>query len=216
MNSKKQLAMKRKIPVSILILSILCVLLVNSQTLFSKNLFNNTSSKNWVYIINNKSIEPSTLFKFDEGVLKVSNVSSGYIRTKKTYKNFTLSVDWRWTVEAANSGVLIHVQAKDSIWPVCYQVQQKAGAAGDIICMNGLWAKECNDKVKFTVPKMKTSNEKGLGEWNNMIVKSKNGTLEVYINGELQNKVSELTEIKGYIGFQAEGKPIEFKNLTIK
>ncbi len=216
MNSKKHLAMKRKIPFSILILSILCVLLVNSQTLFSKNLFNNTSSKNWVYIINNKSIEPSALFKFDEGVLKVSNVSSGYIRTKKTYKNFTLSVDWRWTVEAANSGVLIHVQAKDSIWPVCYQVQQKAGAAGDIICMNGLWAKECNDKVKFTVPKMETSNEKSLGEWNNMIVKSKNGTLEVYINGELQNKVSELTKIKGYIGFQAEGKPIEFKNLTIK
>lgn len=216
MNSKKHLAMKRKIPVSILILSILCVLLVNSQTLFSKNLFNNTSSKNWVYIINNKSIEPSDLFKFDEGVLKVSNVSSGYIRTKKTYKNFTLSVDWRWTIEAANSGVLIHIQAKDSIWPVCYQVQQKAGAAGDIICMNGLWAKECKDKVKFTVPKMKTSNEKALGEWNNMIVKSKNGTLEVYINGELQNKVSELTEIKGYIGFQAEGKPLEFKNLTIK
>lgn len=208
--------MKSKNPVSILILSILCVLLVNSQTLFSKNLFNNTSSKNWVYIINNKSLEPSALFKFDEGVLKVSNISTGYIRTKKTYKNFTLSVDWRWTIEAANSGVLMHIQAKDSIWPVCYQVQQKAGAAGDIICMNGLWAKECKDKVKFTVPKMKNSNEKALGEWNNMIVKSKNGTLEVYINGELQNKVSELTAKKGYIGFQAEGKPIEFKNLIIK
>jgi len=47
----------------------LCVFLLNSQASFSKNLFENTSPKNWANIINNKLIEPSELFKFDEGVL---------------------------------------------------------------------------------------------------------------------------------------------------
>mgnify|MGYP003608486347 FL=1 len=125
-------------------------------------------------------------------------------------------MEWRWTKVAANSGVLIHIQPNDTVWPKCFQVQQKADAAGDIICMNGLWANECTDKVKFTVPKMKPSNEKPLGEWNTMKIISKNGTLEVYINGELQNKITGMTAKKGFIGFQAEGKPMEFRNLKIQ
>ena len=152
----------------------------------------------------------------DSGVLKISDASAGYLRTKKTYKNFTLTVEWRWTKVAANSGVLIHIQPNDTVWPKCFQVQQKAEAAGDIICMNGLWANECADKVKFTVPKMNPSNEKPLGEWNAMKIISKNGTLEVYINGELQNKITGMTAKKGFIGFQAEGKPMEFRSLKIK
>jgi len=208
--------MKFKFLIVSFFISLILPLQLISGNLFAKNLFNRMKPENWVYVINNKSIEPSSVFKFENGILKVSNAASGYIRTKKLYRNFTLTVEWRWTVEEANSGVLIHIQQKDSIWPVCYQVQQKAKAAGDIICMNGLWAKECNDKVKFTVPKQNASNEKPVGEWNQMIVKCKNGTLEVFINGELQNKVTGLTVNKGYIGFQAEGKPLEFRNLVIR
>jgi hypothetical protein len=94
-------------------------------------------------------------------------------------------------------------------------VQQRADAAGDIICMNGLWAKECKDSVKFTVPKFLPSNEKALGEWNTMKVICKKNTLKVFINGVLQNSVTGLTKVNGYIGFQNEGKPLEYKNLLI-
>ena len=181
-----------------------------------QSVFTNSDANNWVYVINNKALKPAELFALDNGVLKISDASSGYLRTKKKYKNFTLTVEWRWTKVAANSGVLIHIQPNDTVWPKCFQVQQKAEAAGDIICMNGLWANECTDKVKFTVPKMKSSNEKPLGEWNAMKIISKNGTLEVYINGELQNKITGMTAKKGFIGFQAEGKPMEFRNLKIQ
>lgn len=118
--------------------------------------------------------------------------------------------------KTGNSGVLLHIQKNDSVWPKCYQVQQKANAAGDIICMNGLWATECTDKVKFTIPKMQTSNEKPAGEWNSMEVLSNNGTLTVYINGVLQNKVTGLTKSKGFIGFQAEGRELELRQMEIK
>jgi len=194
------------------------LLFVNSFIFAKKGQTSFTSSDatNWVYVINNKTLEPAALFAMDNGVLKISDVSAGYLRTKKTYKNFTLTVEWRWTKVAANSGVLIHIQPNDTVWPKCFQVQQKADAAGDIICMNGLWANECTDKVKFTVPKIKPSNEKPLNEWNTMKIISKNGTLEVYINGELQNKITGMTAKKGFIGFQAEGKPMEFRNLKIK
>jgi len=38
----------------------------------------------------------------------------------------------------------------------------------------------------------------------------------VFINGILQNNITELTVSNGFIGFQNEGKPLEFRNLTIK
>lgn len=194
----------------------LILLLSNAFSKKNNVYFTSDDSKNWEYIIKDKKIIPSTLFIMEYGILKITEVSTGYLRTKKTHSNFTLTVDWRWTKVPANSGVLIHIQPKDTIWPACYQVQQKAQSAGDIICMNGLWAKESADTVKFTIPKIKPSNEKPAGEWNSMKIISKNGNLTVLINDEIQNKITGMTAKKGFIGFQAEGKPVEFKNLKIK
>lgn len=203
--------------------TILIFLLICSVSAFAQKknhsndspFFKAKDASNWVYVLNDKSLNPMTVFKMKDGVLSVSGMSSGYLRTRKSYKNFTLNLEWRWTKVLANSGVLVHIQAKDTIWPVCYQIQQKADAAGDIICMNGLWAKECTDSVKFTVKKMQPSNEKPLGEWNSMKIISKNKTLQVWVNGVLQNSITGLTVSKGFIGLQNEGKPLEFRNLTI-
>ncbi|MFT3752326.1 MAG: DUF1080 domain-containing protein [Paludibacter sp.] len=192
---------------------------VISTTSFSQKkpaFFMPNDTSNWIYVLNDKKLNPADVFNMKDGVLSVSGESSGYLRTKKSYRNFTLTLDWRWTKVLANSGVLVHIQSRDTVWPACYQVQQKANAAGDIICMNGLWAKECTDSVKFTVKKLETSNEKPLGEWNSMKIVSKDKTLKVWVNGILQNNITGLTASKGFIGFQNEGKPIEFRNLTIK
>lgn len=178
--------------------------------------FTRTDALNWVYILKDKSIDASHVFKMENGVLLISGESSGYLRTKKTYSNYEINLEWRWTKTLGNSGVLIHIQQKDTVWPACYQVQQKADAAGDIICMNGLWAKECTDSVKFTVKKMNPSNEKPIGEWNSMQVICKGNTLKVFVNGLLQNYLTGLTADNGFIGFQNEGKPLEFRNLSIK
>jgi len=183
----------------------------------SKNgsLFTPTNASKWEYVIKDKAVSPSQVFIMNDGLLQITGVSTGYLRTKKTYTNYELNVEWRWTKKLGNSGVLVHVQQKDSIWPVCYQVQQKADAAGDIICMNGLWAKECTDSVKFTVKKLLPSNEKPLGEWNSMRIICKATTLKVYVNGILQSNLTGLTAKKGFIGFQNEGTPLEFRKLMI-
>ncbi|MDR2840810.1 MAG: DUF1080 domain-containing protein, partial [Paludibacter sp.] len=169
----------------------------------------------WVYVLKNNAVPQDSVLLLHNGILTVGTKTNGYIRTAKKYTKFKLTVEWRWPKIAGNSGVLIHIQDNDSVWPLCYQVQQKAGAAGDILCMSGVWAKECTDSVKFTVDKFKASNEKPVGEWNTMTVISDGKSLTVYINGELQNHITGLTHRKGYIGFQAEGRALEFRNLTI-
>jgi len=179
------------------------------------SLFTESNATKWEYVIKDKTLNPSEVFKMEAGVLHITGISSGYLRTKKTYSNFSMKVKWRWTKSLGNSGVLVYIQPKDAIWPVCYQVQQKTNDAGDIICMNGLWAKECTDSVKFTVKKFQSTNEKPLGIWNNMHIICKNNTLKVFVNGELQNYITGLTVKKGYIGFQNEGVPVEFRDLVI-
>ena len=186
---------------------------VNSTS--SSSFFENQDAENWMYVIKDKSLIPASVFKMENGLLQISGVSSGYLRTKKCYADYTMELEWRWTKTFGNSGVLVHIQAKDTIWPVCYQVQQRSDAAGDIICMNGLWAKECKDSVKFTIQKRLPSNEKPLGQWNAMKVICKKNTIQVFINGVLQNNVSALTAVKGFIGFQNEGKPLEYRKLRI-
>lgn len=183
----------------------------NHQTFFTE-----TDANNWEYVLKDKNLVASQVFDMKDGILHITGASSGYLRTKKSYSNFELKLEWRWTETLGNSGVLVHIQPKDTIWPTCFQVQQKANLAGDIICMNGLWAKECTDSVKFTVKKLLPSNEKKLGEWNTMQVICKENTLKVWVNGVLQNSVTELTAQKGFIGFQNEGVPLEFRNLTIQ
>ncbi|OIP84555.1 MAG: hypothetical protein AUK44_02170 [Porphyromonadaceae bacterium CG2_30_38_12] len=182
----------------------------------NQSFFRSHQSDAWECILSNKMKKNTDLFQFEKGILRVSNATAGYIRTKKIYENYRLKVSWRWTKSVGNSGVLLHIQQPDSVWPICYQVQLRATAAGDIICMNGLWANECRDSVKFTIPKKHDSNEKPVGKWNDMQVVSYNGTIKVSINGLLQNEISGLTVSKGTIGFQAEGKAMEFKNLSIK
>ena len=180
------------------------------QSFFTKN-----DQSKWVYVLKDKTIKPSAVFKMDNGILQITGISNGYLRTKECYSNYELSIEWRWTKTPGNSGVLVHIQPHDTIWPACYQIQQKADDAGDIICMTGLWAKECTDHVKFTVKKMRVSNEKQPGEWNAVKVICKDNTLRVFVNGILQNYITGLTASKGFIGFQNEGKPLEFRNLTV-
>jgi hypothetical protein len=180
-----------------------------------QSFFTKSDQINWVYVLKDKTIKPADVFKMNNGILMITGISNGYLRTKESYSNYELSIEWRWTKILGNSGVLVHIQPQDTIWPACYQVQQKAGDAGDIICMTGLWAKECTDHVKFTVKKMQPSNEKPIGEWNSVKVICKDHTLKVFVNGILQNHITGLTSSKGFIGFQNEGKPLEFRNLII-
>lgn len=196
---------------------ILFLLIANLVVVSAKksNLFSSKLKNNWIVVLSDKSKNPDDVFSFENEILKIGSATTGYIRTKKMYSNFSLQVEWRWTKKAGNSGVLVYIQQPDTVWPACFQVQQKADAAGDIICMNGLWAKECTDNVKFTIPKMQPSSEKPVGEWNTLLVKCTKNSMTVYINGVLQNVVTELTKTKGYIGLQAEGREMEFRNLIV-
>lgn len=177
-------------------------------------LFNGKDLSNWVFFLKDASVDPSTVFTVQNGVIHIKGDPFGYMRTKDTYSDYHLHVEWRYPAELSNSGVFIHAQQPDTIWPRCFECQLKAGNAGDFVLMNGADL-ERSDKTARVVKKLAESNEKPVGEWNSLDVNTRGNTIEVIVNGTIQNKGTGLNVTKGSICLQSEGKDIEFKNVFL-
>lgn len=181
------------------------------------SLLNGKDFKNWVFYLKDHSVDPTTVFTFKDGILHVSGTPFGYIRTKETYSDYKLHVEWRWPVEGTNSGVWVHGQLPDTIWLQGLECQLQAGNAGDFACVGAVDMKERIDKSSKgrMIKKMAPSSEKPIGEWNTMDIICKGNTVEVTVNGVLQNKGTEVSLSSGFICLQSEGKEIEFKKVIL-
>jgi len=195
--------------------------IINAQSKAPKSegkeirLFNGKDLKNWAFHLKDPAIDPATVFTVQNGVIHIKGDPFGYMRTKESYSDYKLNVEWRYPGEASNSGVFIHGQKPDTIWLKCIECQLKAGSAGDFVCMNGSDMNERTDKTNRMVKKLAASSEKPNGEWNTMEVVCKKNTIEVFVNGVLQNKGTNLNVSKGFICLQSEGKDVEFRNVFL-
>lgn len=178
-------------------------------------LFNGKNLKNWVFKLKDPSVDPSKVFRVENGVIHITGDPFGYMRTKKLYFNYILHVEWRWPGEASNSGVFVNAQTPDSVWLKCVECQLKAGSAGDFVCMNGADMAERTDKKKSSVAKKAASSEKPVGDWNTMEIVCNGNTIEVTVNGVLQNMATNVTPDQGSICLQSEGKDVEFRNVFL-
>lgn len=201
---------------------VLCAVLGGSMVaqnecapVLNTSLFNGKDLNNWEFYLRDQTVDPGTVFMVKDAAIHITGNPFGYMRTKEQYSDFKLHLEWRWPVEPTNSGVFIHAQKPDTIWPACFECQLKAGSAGDFICMAGTDMNERTDKTKLAVAKKSASNELPVGEWNTMEVTCKGNTIEVVINGTLQNKATGTSLSKGSICLQSEGKAVEFRNVFI-
>ncbi len=178
-------------------------------------LFNGKDLSNWVFFLKDPAVDPSSVFSVHDGLIRISGNPFGYMRTKASYSDYKLHVEWRWPAEATNSGVFVNATGPDAIWPKCIECQLKAGNAGDFVCMNGADMDQRTDKSQVIVNKLAPSSEKPTGEWNTMEVVCNGNSIEVYVNGVLQNRGTNVSVSRGSICLQSEGKDIEFRNVYL-
>ena len=78
--------------------------------------------------------DPKDTWSIVDGSIRCVGKPNGYIATEKEYGDYTLRVKWRFPADSkgGNSGVLLHVQEKDNVWPTSVEAQLFAGRAGDI------------------------------------------------------------------------------------
>jgi hypothetical protein len=206
-----------------ILISVFMLLVVAGFAQKKQSLFNGKNLEGWTIYVNDPKISPETFFYVKDGVIETVGVPMGYLRTKKEYSNYRLHVEWCYPEKPTNSGVFVHTNGSDKIWPPHYQCQLKHGSAGDFI-VNAVGEKTTvgdsvyigTEKIKPIAVKLHESNEKKAGEWNSFDITCKGNTVEVKVNGLLQNKAFNCSMTKGGIGLQAEGSKIQFRNLWIE
>ena len=206
------------------ILIFLCLTFAQFSTAQKKqSLFNGNNLEGWTIYVKDPKIVPSEFFYVKDGVIETPGVPAGYLRTEKEYSDYKLHIEWRWPENPTNSGVFIHVNGPDLLWPAHYQCQLKHLDAGDFV-LHGIGEKITVRDTVFTssvtvkplIKKNKPSSEKEVGKWNNLDVVAKGNTVTIKVNGKIQNVATNTSLTKGGIGLQAEGSRIQFRNIRIK
>lgn len=158
-------------------------------------------------------------WSIENGVLKNTGRPTGYLRTEQAYRDYRLTVEWRFVKvapKADNTGVLVHIQPPDRLWPTCIQCQGQHEKQGDLFLMNGAESKEHQGLgVNQPIPKRGPSNEKPVGEWNTCEMICRGDTVQAYINGKLMNETTACTVNAGQVGIQSEGGEIEIRKLYL-
>ena len=185
-------------------------------------LFNGKDLSNWTYDIGpkDKEIDPATVYRVEDGIIKNAGRPSGVMRTKQTYKDYEIEVQWRWPGKGGNSGLLIHSSKprERNVWPKSLEVQLESKSAGDFwVIGEKVRVKDADKRTKGRRTINYTDDsEKALGEWNTLIVQARGDTVKVFINGDLVNEAWDCSASSGAICLQAEGTPIEYRKVELR
>ena len=184
-------------------------------------LFNGRDFAGWEFVTTPATAIGAVCKILPDGVIAAAGAPVGFIATTASYENYRLHAEWRWPGKPGNGGVLLHITGgpKDRAWPLCLQIQTKNKNVGDVLPMAGATFAEplTSAPGAATLIKARTApdSEKPAGEWNTCDITCRDGTVEVVINGVVQNKVTGATPRAGRVGFQFEGVAFELRRVTI-
>lgn len=208
---------------------LLCIF--SSCTSKYKPLFNGTNLDGWyAFTADEKKQNNATgVYAVTDSMIRFYGEKVGYLMTNKSFENFELSLEYRWNIEpkydrknkVRNSGVMynIPVDAPDVLWPRGIQFQIKEGFTGDFVLLDSVTINVkgiTNAAGKSVVVSCFKDNDKPSGEWNTLVIQSKNDVCSQFLNGQLVNEGTNASSKKGRILLQYEGSPIDFRRIKIR
>jgi Domain of Unknown Function (DUF1080) len=184
------------------------------------DLFDGRDFTGWTFFMRSNSA-PEKTWSITNGVIHCTGKPSGYLRTKKHFHDFLLTVEWRFVKvarHADNTGVLVNMQLPDKVWPKCIECQGQDHKQGDFWLHSGAAAAghRGDGKKSISAPMSVPPNEKSPGEWNTYQVITSGNTVEIIVNGKSMNKITGCNPSSGFIGIQSEGAEIEIRKIQLE
>lgn len=183
-------------------------------------LFNGKDLTGLIFISRNSASAPDESWTVTNGVIHCSGRSVGYLRTRNSFRDYKLTVEWRFVKMAPrldNTGVLVHMQLPDQVWPMCVQVQGKHTRQGDLFLMAGAESKEHRGlDANTAIPLRGESSEKPVGEWNIGETICATNSVKAFINGRFMNETTDCTVASGFVGIQSEGAEFEIRRMFVE
>lgn len=110
--------------------------------------FNGTNLDNFTtWLRKSDRNEAERNYLVEDGAIHISGEGMGYVGTSQSYKNYHLSVDYKWGERTdgsgyvRNSGILLHAVGPEGnargIWMASIEVQLAQGCEGDLIVIRG-------------------------------------------------------------------------------
>lgn len=184
------------------------------------SLFNGKDLSGWTMVVTAETNSaPEKTWAAADGVIRCAGKPFGYLMTQQCYADFKLHVEYRWSgqAEQLNSGVFVLKTGPDTFFlPRAIEAQLKKGSAGDFVLLSQATLNGLENPKNRAVKKLADSSEKPDGEWNSVDVVVRGRTVEVTVNGVLQNKGTDAYADAGQICLQSEGGPIQFRAVTVE
>lgn len=197
-----------------------------------EELFNGQDLSGWVFFSNKEGAQVEDIWTVEDGVLKCTGKPRGYLQTRRWYRDYELSLQWRWSGnKGGNNGVLVHttVPLLFAGWPQSLEVQLQSGSAGDFwvigkhvdIDVENAETRRAK-KVKGNqhkhrrIKRLQSDPEKAIGQWNTMKIICDRADVTVFVNDVKVNHGTNCTVTQGAIALQSEGTAAEFRNISIK
>ncbi len=176
-----------------------------------------------------KQVSPS--FVVRDGMLVSQGKPEGHLITDASYRDYRLTVEWRWPGEPGNCGILVHASTPRRLYamfPQSVECQLHAGNAGDFWCIGedivvpdmeqrrgpkANWGVD-GDKAR-RIRNLTDDSEKQAGEWNQMIIECRGRAVAIWVNGAAVNAGTDCTADHGQIAIQAEGAACEFRRIEL-
>ncbi len=151
-------------------------------------------------------------------VIACTGKPNGFLRSKKSYKNYIFRTEWRFQKEGwtgaptkwPNAGFFIHSGEVIKTWPRSFEVQGHYGEAGSLFGVLG--GKIRGARRGVLVP---LKDRPPLGEWDRYEIVSINGGVTVVLNGKVVNAGVGAEPSEGNICLQSEGWPVFYRNVEI-
>ena len=207
-------------------LLISCVILVGPTALPSaeagdeakaQDLFNGRDLTGWVNV--NGAAET---WQVRDGMIVCSGEPRCFLRTAKMYENYVLQVEWRHAAVGGNSGIFVHADALPQVgapYPRAIEAQLFDSDHGSLFGIRGASiVPVTNPDKKGSTSRARPTEERcrPAGQWNQYLLTSRSGTLELAVNGKVVTRAKLASSVKGYIGLQAEHSEVHFRNLRIR
>ncbi|MFO0970538.1 MAG: family 16 glycoside hydrolase [Gemmataceae bacterium] len=133
-----------------------------------------------------------------DGMIKLSGGGSPHLGTQWEFTDFDVRFQWRAHKKGYNSGFFVRTGRESSN----NQINLAEKSCGNLMGYKG----------GPGVPDL----QKPVGEWNDWRVLCEGKKIKFWVNGKEAWEVDTFKPARGYLGWQAEGAAIDFKNIRIK
>ncbi len=143
---------------------------------------------------------------------------SSFLRTEQAYENFTLDLEWRLGTKGGKAGLLVYADALPQVgaaYPRAVAVAIQDGDSGSIAGLLGATLTPLTNPQGSDRARPLEERCRPVGEWNRYRLTARDGTLELAVNGKVVTRVKDCRPAKGFIGLQAQGGAVQFRNLRL-